>query len=256
MSRAKQFEARPHILAHRMLKMGYPENTILSLKKAIEFRVDWVEFDIHVLKDGTMVSMHDSTVDRTTDGKGVLSEKTWDEVKKLNAGKGYNFGFVPVPKVEEIIKTISEAPYFLRGEMHIHNLEDPEELLNILIKYNAVDRCYFNTDMVALAQYIREDLHNSDAKISFNFATHDLDIWKEYILDLDISYLCVNLKFLNKELVDKVHGLREENQVFIHSYPVQTEDKWQKMLDIGVDVIQTDYPEALKEFLVEKGFKF
>ncbi|MHA1341440.1 MAG: glycerophosphodiester phosphodiesterase [Promethearchaeota archaeon] len=254
--RARQFYERPHILAHRMLVMQFPENTLLSLKRAIELRVDWVEFDVHVLKDGEIVSMHDSSVDRTTDGHGILSEMSWEQVEKLNAGKGYPYGFVTVPRVEEILEVISKAPYPLQAEMHIHNLEDPDVLYNLLEKYNVTNRCYFNTDMVALAQYIREDLKSDKAKISFNIATNNLNPWKKHILEYNISYLCVSLKFLTRELVMDAHEIRSENQVFVHSYPVQNEVQWQRMLDIGVDVIQTDYPEALKEFLIEKGYKF
>ncbi|MHA1794040.1 MAG: glycerophosphodiester phosphodiesterase [Promethearchaeota archaeon] len=257
MSRAKNFEKRPEILAHRMLRVGYPENTILSLQKVIELGIDWVEFDVQTLKDGVIVSMHDSTVDRTTDGSGILIKKTFDEVKKLNAGKGYDFGFIPVPTVEDILNELSKAPYPIKAEMHLHNLEEPEKLIEMLESNGLLERCYFNTDLVGLAEYIRYDLGISKAKISFNVATSDIEPYRKFSKELGISYFCVSLKYLNADLVDSIHSMENGNeQIFVHSYPVQTEDGWQKMLNIGVDVIQTDYPDALREFLKEKGFTF
>ncbi|MBD3351034.1 MAG: hypothetical protein GF364_06070 [Candidatus Lokiarchaeota archaeon] len=70
---------------------------------------------------------------------------------------------------------------------------------------------------------------------------------------LDVSYLCVSTGYLSEEYIDHVHNYRAENPVFIHCYPVHNEEGWQKMIDMGVDVIQTDYPMALREYLKEKN---
>jgi glycerophosphoryl diester phosphodiesterase len=246
--------ARPQVLAHRMLIMGYPENTILSLKQAIELGVDWVEFDVKVLKDGTLVSCHDGTVDRTTDGTGDITKMTLPEVRKLNAGKGYNFGFVPIPTVEEILKELSTCGKMVRGEMHIHNLWEPEPLVELLDKYNMRQRAYFNTN-IAFAEHIREDCNDKTSLISLNVDGDDPQL-KDICNRLDISYLCVGLRGLNADFVNKVHHYREKNPVFIQTYPVNSGERdWQKYIDFGVDVVQTDFPEALFEYLESKGFK-
>jgi len=215
--------------------------------------VDWVEFDVKVLTDGEMVSMHDGTVDRTTDGSGDITKMTYIEVAQLNAGKGFDFGFVPVPKVEEILQILAESPKFVRAEMHIHNLYEPEPLVELLKKYRVQDRCYFNFNGVIFAEHLREDLGDSESLVSLNWGPETGD-GAEICNRLQVAYLCIPKNNLNLEYVDRVHQYREENPVFIHCYPVQTEAEWQEMLDIGVDVIQTDYPEALFEFLEAQGF--
>ena len=58
--------------------MAAPENTLLSFKRAIDVGVDWIEFDLRESKDGVLVVIHDETVDRTTDGKGKVSDMTFE----------------------------------------------------------------------------------------------------------------------------------------------------------------------------------
>ncbi|MHA1733584.1 MAG: glycerophosphodiester phosphodiesterase [Promethearchaeota archaeon] len=260
MPRADAFAGRPQVLAHRMLREGYPENTILSLEAALALRVDWVEFDVHVLRDGTLVSMHGTDVANTTDGEGELTEMTYDEVRKLDAGAGHRFGFVPVPRVEDILRVISEAPYLVRAEMHIHDLEEPEVLLAMVHEHGVVDRSYFNTDLVGLAQYIREDLHDDEARLSFNVATSKVEPYFAPAREFDVSYFCASLKVLDDTLVEKIHGIRGPTdpggQVFVHSYPVQTPEDWDRMIAHGVDVVQTDRPAALIDHLRGRGFRF
>ena len=245
---------RPQVLAHRMLVTGYPENTILSLKEACKRGVDWVEFDVHCLADGALVSMHDSKVDRTTDGEGDLHKMTLAEVRKLNAGKGYNLGFLPVPTVEEIIRELRECGRFVKAEMHIHNLWEPEVLTPLLDKYGMRERCYFNLNTAIVAQHIREDARDHTSLISLN-VQEDTPELKDICTRYNIAYLCIPHQLLTADWIDRIHHFRQENPVFVHCYPVQRENDWQRMMDIGVDVIQTDFPEALLEYLKSSGFK-
>jgi glycerophosphoryl diester phosphodiesterase len=234
-----------------MLVTGYPENTILSLKEAIKGGVDWIEFDVKVLTDGTIVSLHDGTVDRTTDGIGDITKMDWEQVRKLNAGKGYNLGFVPIPKVEEILAELGSCKRLVRAEMHIHNLWEPEPLVALLDKYKVRDRCYFNLNAMMMGIYMREDLHDTTSLLSLNAQAESPEL-KDLCNQYDMAYLCVPHKVLNADFVKHIHAYREKSPVFVHCYPVQAELDWQRMIDIGVDVIQTDFPEALAEYIAEK----
>lgn len=72
-----------HVAAHRGAHMDYPENSMESLKEAINLGASIVEVDVRATKDGILLLMHDNTVDRTTTGKGKISELTYAEVKAL-----------------------------------------------------------------------------------------------------------------------------------------------------------------------------
>jgi glycerophosphoryl diester phosphodiesterase len=240
--------ARPLVLAHRMMITGVPENTILALQQAINIRVDWVEFDVKVLADGEMVSMHDELVDRTTDGHGNITQMTLKEVKQLNAGKGYSYGFVPVPTVEEIMQVLATSPYPIKAEMHLHNLWEPEPLILLLKKYGLQNRCFFNLNAMVMGEYMRDELKDDTSLLSLNISGES-DELRDICNRFNMSYLCIPYRYLNEKFVQKIHHYRAHNPVFVHSYPVNTENEWQSLIDMGVDVIQTDFPEALQEFL-------
>ncbi|MFX0101235.1 MAG: glycerophosphodiester phosphodiesterase [Candidatus Hodarchaeota archaeon] len=252
--KGKSIFGNPRVLAHRMLATGYPENTILSLKGAIAARVDWVEFDVKVLADGEFVSFHDGTVDRTTDGSGDITKMTFKEARELDAGKGYGFGFQHVPTVEEILVEMANASYPIRAEMHIHNLWEPEDLVPLLENYHLRDRCYFNLNAAIIAEHMRDDANDNTSLVSLNVQADSPEL-KDICNRLDIAYLCIPPRVINPDFVDRIHDYRDDDPVFVHCYPVQTEPGWQDMIDAGVDVIQTDYPEALIEYLTEGGLR-
>jgi len=89
------------IMGHRGAAALEPENTLLSIGRAIEIGVNAVEIDVRLSKDKEIVVMHDSTLDRTTDGTGPVCNFTIDELKKLDAGNGQR-----IPTLQEVIDFI------------------------------------------------------------------------------------------------------------------------------------------------------
>ena len=81
--------------------MGYaPENTLKSFALALELGASWVEADVHYVDDHLIV-MHDERLERTTNGKGLLSEKSFNYLRKLDAGDGEK-----IPTLEELLDLI------------------------------------------------------------------------------------------------------------------------------------------------------
>ncbi len=85
-------------LGHRGAPKQAPENTLLSFQRAIDIGVDWIEFDLRRSRDGVLVVIHDDTVDRTTDGKGKVSDMTFGELRMLDAGNGQK-----IPSLRQVI---------------------------------------------------------------------------------------------------------------------------------------------------------
>ncbi|MEO1991913.1 MAG: glycerophosphodiester phosphodiesterase family protein [Pirellulales bacterium] len=77
---------RRGICAHRGASDTHPENTLSAFHEAIRLGAQMIEFDVSLTSDGTVVLMHDSTLDRTTNGEGSVSRCTVEELKKLDAG--------------------------------------------------------------------------------------------------------------------------------------------------------------------------
>lgn len=97
--------AEKGLCAHRGDQGVAPENTIPAFLAAIEAGAQQVEFDVKRTKDGKLVIMHDGTVDRTTNGKGAVSDLTFDEIRALDAGvkKDPKFAGTKIPTFEETL---------------------------------------------------------------------------------------------------------------------------------------------------------
>src|SRR5574337_1410238 len=89
----------------RILRIGHrgacgyaPENTLASIEQAIALRCAFTEVDIQRTSDGELVLLHDERVDRTTNGRGPVSDLTLPDIRKLDAGDGQL-----VPTVKEVV---------------------------------------------------------------------------------------------------------------------------------------------------------
>ena len=94
-----------YVAAHRGWCAKYPENTMAAFRAAMEIGVDQIETDVRVSRDGELVLIHDATVDRTTNGKGLVCDKLLCELKTLDAGKGEN-----IPTLRELMELVKDHP--------------------------------------------------------------------------------------------------------------------------------------------------
>lgn len=106
------------LCAHRGAMETHPENTIPAFRAAVEAGAHMIEFDVWLTADNQMVVIHDPTVDRTTNGKGKVSDLTFSEIRKLDAGsrKSAEFAGVQIPTPEEVM---NEMPHNMWINIHI-----------------------------------------------------------------------------------------------------------------------------------------
>ncbi|MCD8353232.1 MAG: glycerophosphodiester phosphodiesterase [Clostridiales bacterium] len=96
-------------ISHRGYSAKYPENTLLAFRKAIEAGCDGIELDVQLSRDGVPVICHDETLDRTTEGKGLLCQYTLAELKQLCAGTGENGEVCRIPTLREYFELAAPA---------------------------------------------------------------------------------------------------------------------------------------------------
>jgi glycerophosphoryl diester phosphodiesterase len=101
----------PLVIAHRGDSAHRPENTLASFASALEIGAAYVEFDVHLSRDGEVVVIHDSTLDRTTSGRGAVKTLTLAEIRKFSAGYPSRFG---AAHAGEKIPTLGEVLGLLR----------------------------------------------------------------------------------------------------------------------------------------------
>ena len=107
------------VLGHRGACAWAPENTLRSIRRAATDGASMVELDVQLTAEGRCVLMHDMTLDRTTDGSGVLSSSFLADISGLDAGKWFSEAFVGelVPTLEEVIDLALELNLGLNIEM-------------------------------------------------------------------------------------------------------------------------------------------
>ena len=138
------------VIAHRGYSGKYPENTMLAFEKAAEAGCDEIELDVQLAKDGTVVVIHDETIDRVTDGAGLVRDYTCEELQKFHAGSvfGDQYGFVNIPTFEEYCRwaaaqTVTTNIELKTGVFFYEGLE--EKTIAIIQKYGLEEKVMFSS---------------------------------------------------------------------------------------------------------------
>lgn len=148
--------SRLAVIAHRGDSAHRPENTLAAFQSAVEIGAAMIEMDAQLTRDGQVVVMHDASVDRTTSGRGLLSELTLAQVRELSAGYPEQFGD---RYSGERVPSLAEALAFLKGRARI--------LLEL--KPDSVgDDDHDGLEARVLAEIRRAEMSESVALISFD----------------------------------------------------------------------------------------
>lgn len=116
---------KPLIMGHRGFQARYPENTMVSFLAAVEAGAQFVELDVTLTRDNQVAIMHDDTVDRTTDGRGQVSDYDLDALQKLDAGSWFHPCFTGerIPSLEEVLEKVAPRAH-INIEIKSHELFD------------------------------------------------------------------------------------------------------------------------------------
>jgi glycerophosphoryl diester phosphodiesterase len=139
------------IAAHRGYSGLYPENTMLAFKKALEAEADEIELDVHLSRDGTVVIIHDETVDRVTGESGRVRDFSFAELQKMDASRGVygdRFGFNPIPSLDEYFSWVKTTGILTNIELknsvfYYEGLE--EKTIELIKKHGLLDRALFSS---------------------------------------------------------------------------------------------------------------
>lgn len=166
----KQSPQNIYVAAHRGWRSKYPENTMVAFKAAAELGVDQLETDVRITADGELVLIHDATVDRTTNGTGLVREHTLAQLQALDAGshKGEEFKGMKIPTLIEFMEYVKTLPNMTVDIELKERFPEGEEIacsvcdrvLKIIDEYGFTDRCVINTFDGKLHEYIQQKYGN------------------------------------------------------------------------------------------------
>ncbi|SME52179.1 putative glycerophosphoryl diester phosphodiesterase 1 [Bacillus mobilis] len=244
-------------IAHRGASAYAPEHTIPAYTLGQQLKGGYIEIDLQLTKDGHLVAMHDETVNRTTNGTGLVKEHTLEEIKKLNAGSFFNekhpnlakkeFEDAKVPTLEEIIET------FGNGANYYIETKSPDEYAGMEEKLLEIIKHYEISDKVLIQSFSKESLqkiHSLDVHIplvqllSYKKAVllTELEVkkYKTYCIGIGMNYKYIDSAYVKRI---KKHGLE------VHPFTVDNETDMKKLLLWGVEGMFTNYPDRLHSLL-------
>jgi glycerophosphoryl diester phosphodiesterase len=217
-------------IGHRGAASYEPENTLRSFQKAIELEVDMIELDIRKTKDGKIVVMHDAKVNRTTNGKGLVKSYTFDQIRKLDAGKGEK-----IPTLEEVISLVEGKCGIV---IELKEPDTEKEVVELIKEKNIESRVIIVSFYPSILKTVKELYPDVKLGIITNKVPKD---YLKIIKSMDVDYAMIRKDRLKGEYVDRLHkmGLK------VGAWTVDDKKYFKKLIDMGVDAITSNKPDIL-----------
>lgn len=222
------------IIAHRGDSAHAPENTLRAFRQAMDKHADGIELDVHLSADGEVVVIHDAYLNRTTNGHGLVAEHTLAELRKLDAGEGET-----IPTLSEVLDILDENT-FLNIELKGIHKKISTAVPRLVIESGKQAQIIYSSFAPTLLYRLRQNL--PDAKLGLltlpGFSGKFMQMVYEPALQpwsLNPHHSTINPQYLEKA---KQRGRR------VFTYTVNQPEDVKRILQMGVDGIFTDDPEA------------
>jgi glycerophosphoryl diester phosphodiesterase len=237
-------------MAHRGASGNYPENTLAAYRAARAIGADGIELDARLSADGIPVVMHDASVDRTTDGRGAVSDFPLSELKRLDAGawKHPRFAGERVPTVDEVFAAIPDGLVFVELKTNATVSNGLEEaVLSVVERHGAADRviyCSFNP--TSLARMAALGATSRIAPIVHPKTTNDEKrAWKRLLAHADA------LHAEKSQCTARTMRWARERGYMVNPWTIDDPAEMRRLIALRVDAIVTNFPEVLAPILRE-----
>ena len=238
---ATQQQSQIEMVVHRGANALAPENTIASADSALAHGATWIEVDVRKSKDGVLFNLHDETLDRTTDGKGKLSDMKSEEVRKLDAGAWFSpkFAGTPIPTIAEMLDHLhGKAKVFF----DVKKGTPIEDLVKLVREKDYSDKSFF---WFASEAMLREFVRIApDLKVKVNVAgIASLKYWQKICVP---AYVEIAPQSITSRFMGYCH-LR--NMKVIAACQEDDTSQFQLVLDKKPDMVNLDRPEVFEKLL-------
>jgi glycerophosphoryl diester phosphodiesterase len=260
---------KPLNIAHQGGELLAPSNTMVAFDQAIALGVDILETDIHMTKDGSLVLIHDNTVDRTTNGSGRVDNYTLAALKKLDAGYKFqdlqgNYSYrgkgVTIPTLEELFSKYGTTSYFNLEIKDAYPQNGPSQieakLWDLIQKYHVEKKVVvtsFRQDLIDHFNHLAKGkvlLGAGREEVTVFVLTHKFWFPGFYrpsssVLQIPTENSGFNLK--DRNLIEGAHHLGMQ----VHYWTIDDKQTMKELIEMGADGIITNRPDILKELLQE-----
>jgi len=239
--------AFPKLIAHRGASTYAPENTLASLRKAAELGVSWVECDVALSACGQTVIMHDSSLNRTTNGKGEVAKTSYELISQLDAGGWFapEFKDERVPTLDQWLSCTAALDLGLNLELK----GIPSQADQLMEKVLASLKLHWSEDYANLcvSSFSLENLEaarRADAKLPLGLLSK---AWSEEYGELLDSLSCTSINLAHQSLDERVMRQIAAHNVAVLAYTVDDKKLAEHLFELGVCGVFTNDPCLLKE---------
>ncbi|WP_394210068.1 glycerophosphoryl diester phosphodiesterase [Enterovibrio calviensis] len=231
------------LFAHRGMSSLAPENTLAAFSLTPEYGLNWVECDVDVLADGTVVLSHDETLDRCTDRPGSLYDLTVNDLEDIDAGSWFGDDFIGerIPTFAQFIELANKLKLNINVEIKscTGGWAQTESLIDgVIEELKKLDKdrdlLISSFNVLALAEFKRRCPDTSVACL-FSKETLEAD-WLAVLQACQADAIHVEDKGLTKEMVLEI----KEHGYAVNVYTVNHLARANQLFNWGVDGVFTD----------------
>ena len=241
----------PRVCAHRGFSEVLPENSLPAYGAAVALGAQEIEFDLWPTKDGEIVSCHDDTLDRVSNGTGKIYEHTFEELQELDFGEKFSpkFKGLRITTFEEILRKFGRQTIM---NIHVKPLWEAErtcepeymkKIVALIRKYNCAAHVYFmlepDDDILMFREYAPDINVCVGQDFNRNWAIVDRAI------ELGAQKVQMFKPYFNQEMIDKAHA----HGIICNLFFADDPDEAKKYLSMGIDTILTNDYNLVSQIL-------
>lgn len=227
------------------------ENTMYAFANAVELGYRYLETDIHVTKDGVLVTFHDDNLERVAGRPGHIRDLTWPELGSVLVG-----GAEPIPSLDQVLETFPE----IRINIDIKTSGAVEPLVDTLRRHHAEARvCVASFSARRLSRF-RKLAGPAVATAASPWGVgisafirptiarfrSPAPVWQ---MPLTTTVAGCEIQLFSPRLLEELHKLGKR----VHIWTIDDAEMMHQLIDVGVDGIVTDRPDTLREVLLARG---
>lgn len=230
-----------YIIAHRGSSSAAPENTIAAFDLAVQQGADYIELDVQLTLDQHVAVIHDDTIDRTTDGSGLVKSYTLDQLKKLDAGSWFDERFANerIPTLQEILERYRQRIGILI------EIKQPKRQIGIeKAVVDIINRFTYSRHIMVQSfddnALQRVKAYAPSLRTAFIIKPSALKLAKRKLAVYSSFADCLNMKktMINRWWIDRIHSF--EMDVFI--WTVKDQKTANRIKKYPIDGVVTDHP--------------
>lgn len=236
---------KPPVIGHRGACAYAPENTMASFIKAAQLTIKWVEFDVMPTSDGVPIIFHDETLNRTTDGRGLVSDFPYTYLRSLDAGKWFNpiYSGEHIPTLATVLEFLQEmkmsanieikASPALEASLISRVIKDMQPLLA-----KANDSFLFSSFSFSALELLRK----TAPECQLGMLLHEYEPrWKVLCQELNCVSVHVNNEIITEKTAHEIKSMGKKLLIYTVNDPLRSND----LYSWGVDAVFSDVPDLI-----------